>query len=348
VGAKLTVVEAASTDPRYGKRPEARTLGELSLSSFVLVDKPDGPSSHQVAAWVRDMFKATRAGHAGTLDPNATGLLLVALGDATKALAVVEGADKRYVGHITFHRAVDPAAFRRAAAEFVGPVLQVPPKKSAVRRERRIRRIFALTVLEAGEREALVEVSCEAGTYIRTLAHDLGLILGAGANLRDLRRTGVGPFALTDAVTLSTLRDAFENAHALSRTDELRRLLHPVEDLLAHHRKVVVKDSAVDALCHGAPLLAPGLAAVEPSIVAGDEVAVLTLKGEAVAVARASMSGEKIAAASQGPVALTTRVLMKPGTYPRGWKHGPSRTPAGAPPPAEGIRAPPEAPHGQE
>lgn len=328
--AKLTVVEAASSDPRYGKRPEARTLAERCASSFVLVDKPDGPSSHQVAAWVRDMFKAPRAGHAGTLDPNATGLLLIALGDATKALAVVEGADKRYVGHFAFHRAVEPEAFRRAAGEFQGPVLQVPPKKSAVRRERRIRRIFALTVLEAGQRDALVEVTCEAGTYIRTLAHDLGLILGTGANLRDLRRTGVGPFALADAVTLSALRDAYENAQSLARTEDLCKLLRPVEDLLAHHRRVVVKDSAVDALCHGAPLMAPGLAAVEPSIVAGDEVAVLTLKGEAVAVARASLSGEKIAEASQGPVALTTRVLMRPGTYPRGWKHGPSRTPAAA------------------
>ena len=329
---KLTVVEAASTDLRYGKRPEERTLGELSASSFVLVDKPEGPSSHQVAAWVRDMFKAPRAGHAGTLDPNATGLLLVAVGDATKALAVVEGADKRYVGHIAFHRAVDPAAVRRAAAEFVGPILQVPPKKSAVRRERRIRRIFALTVLEATDRAALVEVACEAGTYIRTMAHDLGLVLGAGANLRDLRRTGVGPFTLPEAVTLSTLRDAIENARDLSRTGDLKRLLHPVEDLLAQHRKVVVKDSAVDALCHGAPLNAPGLAAVEPSITAGDEVAVMTLKGEAVAVARASLSGERIAQASQGPVALTTRVLMKPGTYPRGWKAKRPRSAAPAPP----------------
>src|SRR5258706_9340179 len=242
----MLVVEDAASDPRYGKRPEERTLTELTSSCFVLVDKPDGPSSHQVAAWVRDIFGAERAGHAGTLDPNATGLLLIAVGEATKALAVVEGADKRYIGHIAFQHDADPEAVRRLAQEFVGPVLQVPPKKSAVKRVRRVRRIYALSVLEAEPREALVDVSCEAGTYIRTLAHDLGLILGTGANLRDLRRTAVGPFNLADASTLTGLRDAFENARALGREAELKRLLRPVEDLLSGHRKVIIKDSAVD------------------------------------------------------------------------------------------------------
>ncbi len=316
----MIVVDDASTDPRHGKRPEARSVAELSGCCFVLVDKPEGPSSHQVAAWVRGIFKAERAGHAGTLDPNATGLLLIAIGDATKALAVVEGADKRYVGHVAFQHETDPSAMRKLAAQFVGPVLQVPPKKSAVKRVRRIRRIYALTVLEASPRAALVDVSCEAGTYIRTLAHDLGLVLGVGANLRDLRRTAVGPFTLAEAATLTGLRDAFENAKALGREEDLRPLLRPPEDLLAAHRKVVLKDSAVDAVCHGAPLLAPGLAAIDPGVRAGDEVALMSLKGEAVAVARAAFSAEKMAAASRGVVATPTRVLMKAGTYPRGWK----------------------------
>ncbi len=317
---RMLVVEDASTDPSRGKRPEERTLAELTASSFVLIDKPDGPSSHQVAAWVRDIFGAQRAGHAGTLDPNATGLLLIAVGEATKALAVVEGADKRYVGHIAFQHDTDPEAVRRLALEFVGPVLQVPPKKSAVKRVRRVRRIYALTVLEAEPRAALVEVACEAGTYIRTLAHDLGLVLGTGANLRDLRRTAVGAFSLTDASTLTGLRDAFENARTMGREEELKAILRPVEDLLSLHRKVVIKDSAVDALCHGAPLLAPGLAAVDPAIHAGDEIAIVTLKGEAVAVARALFGAEKMASASRGAVATPTRVLMKGGTYPKGWK----------------------------
>jgi H/ACA ribonucleoprotein complex subunit 4 len=298
-------------------------LAELQRSCIVLVDKPAGPTSHQVAAWVREIFSAERAGHAGTLDPNATGLLLVAVGDATKALSVVEGSDKRYIGHFSFQHEVDEAAFRKAAGQFVGPVLQVPPKKSAVRRVRRVRRIYALNVLEATPRDALVEVACEAGTYIRTLAHDLGLVLGAGANLRDLRRTGVGPFSIEDAATLSRLKDAFEYAREMGREDELRRILRPVEDLLDGHRKVVVKDSAVDALCHGAPLLAPGVAAVDGAIAAGDEVAVLTLKGEAVGVARALLTGEKMANASRGVLATPTRIFMTTGTYPKGWKTSP-------------------------
>lgn len=320
MGQRMVVVEDAKTDPKWGKRPQDRTTGELATSCFVLVDKPEGPNSHQVAAWVRQIFGAERAGHAGTLDPNATGLLLIAVGDATKALAVVEGADKRYVGHIAFQHEGDPAAFRRLASEFAGPVLQVPPKKSAVKRVRRVRRVYALNVLEATPRSALVDVACEAGTYIRTIAHDMGLVLGVGANLRDLRRTGVGPFTLAEASSLSQLRDAFENARALGSDDRLRPLLRPVEDLLAGHRKVVIKDSAVDAVCHGAPLLAPGLSALDSGIASGDEVALMTLKGEAVAVARAALASEKMADASRGAVATPTRVLMKAGTYPRGWK----------------------------
>jgi H/ACA ribonucleoprotein complex subunit 4 len=332
VAQRTIVVEDAATDPKWGKRPQDRTTAELAASCFVLVDKPEGPSSHQVAAWVRSAFGAQRAGHAGTLDPNATGLLLIAVGDATKALAVVEGADKRYIGHIAFQHDADPAAFRRLAAEFTGPVLQVPPKKSAVRRVRRVRRIYALSVLEATPRAALVDVACEAGTYVRTLAHDMGVVLGVGANLRDLRRTAVGPFTLLEAVTLTNLRDAFEDARALGEDAGLRPLLRPVEDLLAGHRKVVLKDSAVDAVCHGAPLLAPGLAALDPGIATGDEVALMTLKGEAVAVARAALSSEKMADASRGAVATPTRVLMKAGTYPRGWKSkGSRRGPAAAP-----------------
>ncbi len=317
---RMIVVEESPSDPRYGKAPADRTLAELLTSSFLLLDKPAGPTSHQVAAWVRDMLGTPRAGHGGTLDPHATGLLLIALGEGTRALSVVEGSDKRYIAHIAFQGPADPSEFRRVAAEFTGPVLQVPPKKSAVRRVRRVRRIYSLRVVEAAERDALVDVTCEAGTYIRTLAHDMGLVLGVGAHLRDLRRTGVGPFRLADAPTLTGQRDAAENAKELGEEGALKALLHPVEDLLEGHRRIVVKDSAVDALCHGAPLLAPGVSAVEAGIERGDEVALVTLKGEAVAVARSRLAAEKVENASRGVIAVPSRVLMAPSTYPRMWK----------------------------
>jgi len=320
VAPRTLIVDQASTDSRWGKPPQSRSLEELKRSCIVLVDKPAGPTSHQVAAWVRDMFGAKRAGHAGTLDPNATGLLVVAVGDATKALLLVEGADKRYVGHIVFQHDLDPRAMEEVARAFVGPVLQMPPKKSAVRRVRRIRRVFALTLLEASGRDVLVEVACEAGTYIRTLAADLGLVLGVGAHLRDLRRTGVAPFALKEAVSLSALRDALAYASELGREEEIRRILRPVEDLLSGHRRVVVKDSAVDALCHGAPLHPPGAAQIDEGIETGAEVALMTLKGEAIGVGRARLTSEKMATASRGVLVTPTRILMAPSTYPRQWK----------------------------
>lgn len=317
---RMIVVEECPTDPRYGKPPGERTLDELRASCILLVDKPAGPTSHQVAAWVRGILGAPRAGHAGTLDPHATGLLLIAVGEGTRALSVVEGADKRYVAHFVLQGAVDPDAFRKVAGEFTGPVLQVPPKKSAVRRVRRIRKVYAFRVLEARERDALVDITCEAGTYVRTLAHDIGLVLGVGANLRDLRRTAVGPFQLEDAPTLTTLRDAAEDAKEVGREGPLKAILRPVEDLLDGHRKVVIKDSAVDAVCHGAPLLAPGVAAVDRGVERGDEVALVTLKGEAVAVARTRLSAEKVETSSRGVIAVPSRVLMAPSTYPKMWR----------------------------
>jgi H/ACA ribonucleoprotein complex subunit 4 len=116
------------------------------------------------------------------------------------------------------------------------------------------------------------------------------------------------------------LRDALAYASELGREEELRRILRPVEDLLSGHRKVVVKDSAVDALCHGAALHPPGVAHLDPGIEAGTEVALMTLKGEAIGVGRARMTSEKMATASRGVVVTPTRILMAPSTYPRGWK----------------------------
>ena len=170
-------------DSKYGSRPEDRSLAERIRLGVAIVDKPTGPTSHQVSAWVRDMFGVPKAGHSGTLDPRVTGVLPVALADATRAVEAVLAGDKEYVGVLQLHQDVDARRVRAMMARFVGEIYQIPPVRSAVKREQRARMVSEFEPLEIDGRDVLFRVRCESGTYIRTLAVDVGDALGVGANL---------------------------------------------------------------------------------------------------------------------------------------------------------------------
>jgi H/ACA ribonucleoprotein complex subunit 4 len=286
---------------------------------IVVLDKPSGPSSHQVAAWARDAVGAKKAGHAGTLDPKVTGMLVVAFASATRALDLVREAGKEYVTELVLHRDVDKPRLRKVLERFVGDVIQMPPKKSAVRRVLRTRQIYSIALMEHKGRLALIRVHCEAGTYIRSLCHDIGLALGTGAHMGDLRRTRLGPFGEEDMVTLQDLRDAAEWRREDGSEEEMRRVVRPMEELLADLPVIVVRDSAVDALCHGAPLAVAGILEADESIQKGRRVAILTGKGEAVGFGHATMTVEQMVESKEGIAAELARVFMREDTYPRGW-----------------------------
>lgn len=305
---------------KYGVRPEDRTLAERIRLGVAVVDKPQGPTSHQVSAWVRDMFGVPRAGHSGTLDPRVTGVLPVALADASRALDAVLVGDKEYLGVMQVHQDVDPARVRAMFSRFVGEIYQTPPVRSAVKRERRTRNIYELDLLESADRNALFRVRCESGTYVRTLCVDVGEALGLGANLVDLRRTRTATFAESEAHPLIAFRDAIADWRDAGDEAEIRRLILPFERLLAHLPRIIVKDTAVDALCHGANLMVPGVAKLSPGIGRNQRVGVYSGKEEAVTLAETTMSGDEIAVAKSGVAADTVRVLMNPGTYPKRWK----------------------------
>lgn len=309
----------ADTDPAFGTPPAQRGLEEHLRLGVVNLDKPAGPTSHQVVAWLKTALRVDKAGHGGTLDPNVTGVLPVAILDATRVVRTLLEAPKEYVCVIETHRAVKPERMRETLMLFRGPIWQVPPLKSAVKRELRQRTVYSMEVMEATDRLALFRVSCEAGTYIRKLCHDVGLVLGPGAHMRDLRRSVTGPFQETTCVTMHDVRDAYE--HWLETKDEswLRRVVQPVEALVGHLPRLVCRDSAVDALCHGADLALPGVVEVEKGIQEGDLVAVFTLKGELVCVSRAKMTSDSAMQRDTGILAKTERVVMRPGTYPRKW-----------------------------
>lgn len=307
-------------ESKHGTRPEDRNISERIRLGVAIVDKPQGPTSHQVSAWVRDMFGVARAGHSGTLDPRVTGVLPVALADATRGLEAVLAGDKEYVGVMQLHQDVDERRTRSMMARFVGQVYQTPPVRSAVKREQRTRHIYELDPLEFEGRNVLFRVRCESGTYIRTLCVDIGEALGVGANLVDLRRTRTATFTESEARPLNAFRDALVFWKEEGDETALQQILVPFERLLAHLPRIIVKDTAVDALCHGANLAVPGVAKLAPHISRGQVVGVFTGKGEAVAFAEAMMSSDEIVLAKSGVAADTERVLMDPGTYPKLWK----------------------------
>jgi H/ACA ribonucleoprotein complex subunit 4 len=308
----------------YGKKPSERTMEELLAAGLINLDKPVGPTSHQVTAWVRDVLGVEKIGHGGTLDPKVSGVLPIATGKATKATDLVLRSDKEYVCMMTLHRDKEEAAVRRVLATFLGDIYQVPPVRAAVKRQVRVRNVHSIKVLEMVGRDVLFKVNCDAGTYIRTLCVDVGEALGVGAHMEDLRRTRSGSMLERDSVTLQDLTDAVVY---WKRGDEttLRGMVKPFEVLLEPLPKIVLKDSAIDAVCHGADLAVVGISKHEESIQKGQTIAFMSAKGEGVGLGIAQMGGDEMKRAREGIAARTDRVFMETGTYPKMWETGASQ-----------------------
>ncbi len=219
------------------------------------------------------------------------------------------------------HGDVPEERIKEVCSQFVGLIYQRPPLRSSVKRVVRIKKVYYIDVLEVEGRNVLMRVGCEAGTYIRKLCHDIGEVLGVGAHMKELRRTRVGPFKEDE--TLSTLHDLVD-AYSFWKEDEderwIRRVIQPVEKAVEHLPKVFIRDSAVDAICHGAVLAVPGILKIETGIKRGSLVAVMTQKGELVALGRALMTSEEMYREEKGLAVKPIRVIMKRGTYPPLWK----------------------------
>jgi tRNA pseudouridine55 synthase len=261
------------------------------IDGLLIVDKPAGPTSHDVVARCRRIFGQKRVGHAGTLDPDATGVLLVGLGQATRLMQYLSGLPKRYTAEVVLGVAtttldssgevtgtwdmsgVDLRAAQDAARSLTGAIVQVPPMVSAlkvggrrlhqlaregveVERAARPVTVYRLAVSLAADGEEpgspveparpggpvlAIDVECSSGTYVRTLAADLGALLGGGAHLRRLRRMSVGPYTVDESVSVSELEEGGEPAKAV---------LAPVEALRGMDR-VTVTEELVTAVGHG-------------------------------------------------------------------------------------------------
>ena len=306
---------------KWGKRPSDRTLGELLQSGVIALDKPSGPTSHQVTAWVRDALHLEHIGHGGTLDPYVSGILPVTTGKAVRLTDIVLSSDKEYVCLMRLHADRPEMKVREVFASFTGKIFQTPPARSSVKRQLRIRNIRELEILQIQGRRVLFRVSCDAGTYIRTLCVDIGEALGCGANMLELRRTRSGRMTEDKAATLHDLRDAYVFWQQDGRDAWLRSLVQPMEVLVDPLPKIIVKATAVDAICHGADLSIAGVHMLDEEIRKNALVAMMTARGELVAIGRMQMSTAKILASDKGVAAHTERVFMERGHYPRMWKY---------------------------
>jgi len=318
----LEIVNDDVTSTKYGYYPDKRPLDVLLDNGIILLDKPSGPTSHEIVAWTKKILGIAKAGHSGTLDPGTTGLLPVGLGEATKALSILLLGPKEYYAIARIHQQINNDVVDKLLGQFTGEIYQRPPQRSSVKRSTRVRRIYELERLASEDNIHLIRVLCEAGTYIRKLVYDVGEVLGVGATMFELRRTRVSIFseATDNFARLHDLVDAVETFKETENEQKIRALIKPIELALEGVMSVAVKDSAVDALCHGAQVAIPGIVAVDKNIRKGNLVAIYSLKGEIIALAEANMELEEIKENDKGIAFTIKRLIMKPDTYPRGWK----------------------------
>jgi tRNA pseudouridine55 synthase len=289
-------------------------MADLSLDGFLVVDKPRGPTSHDVVAAVRRATGIKKVGHAGTLDPMATGVVVVAIGRATRLIRFVQDLDKEYEATARFGEStdtldadgtllvsepmeVDLSDVVEAAHRFVGPIMQVPPMVSAlkvdgrrlydlaregkeVERAPRLVEIHELEILDVGPPpfpEVRMRVRCGKGTYIRSLAADMAAALGGHAHLTALRRTAVGHLDLGGAVAMDDLGERWAS-HLIMSATALRAL-----------PSVVVDDEVATAISHGMVFAR----SPAPDVVEGEHFSVCAPSGRLLAVYRSTGAGAR-------------------------------------------------------
>ncbi|KHJ96871.1 putative rRNA pseudouridine synthase [Oesophagostomum dentatum] len=323
-----------------GCSPLKREIRNYISSGFFNLDKPANPSSHEVVAWIKRILRVEKTGHSGTLDPKVSGCLIVCIDRTTRLAKSQQGAGKEYVAIFKLHNPVESEKkIKQALEKLTGALFQRPPLISAVKRQLRVRTIYENKLLEFDKEQQMgifgqlfvkrrtgtyPLVKCESGTYVRTICVHLGLLLGVGGQMQELRRTRSG---ITDEHDqLVTMHDILDAQYVLDHhKDEtyMRRIVRPLEALLVEHKRIIVKDSSVNAICYGAKILLPGVLRYDDGIEIGQEIVVVTTKGEAICIAIAQMTTSTMASTDHGVVAKSKRVIMERDVYGRKWGLGP-------------------------
>jgi len=323
---KLNVRTYHYTPLPFGSSPLHRDITQHVRYGCINLDKPCNPSSHEVVAWIKRILKVEKTGHSGTLDPKVSGCLIVCIDRTTRLAKSQQSAGKEYVGIFKLHSAVDSInKINQALEKLRGALFQRPPLISAVKRQLRVRTCYENKLLEYDEDQntGILWVKVEAGSYVRTICVHLGLLVGTGGQMLELRRNRSGTMSEEDG--LATMHDVLDAQWLYdNHRDEtyLRRVIRPLESLLVRHKRLIMKDSAVNAICYGAKIMIPGILRYEDGIELNEEIVIVTTKGEAIALGIALMTTATIASCDHGIAAKLKRVIMDRDIYPRKWGLG--------------------------
>ncbi len=277
-------------------------------NSVIIINKPPKIISHELTTWVKKITYAKRAGHAGTLDPQVSGVLPVALGKATKLLTYIAPKDKIYVGIIKFKEILNREQIEKLFEKFTGEIEQTPPKQSAVRKIKRKRKVYYLKFLEQSKenpRLVLFETKVDAGTYIRTLCFDIGKLCG-GARMEELRRIAVGEIVEQRAFTIYDLIDAIWLWKNNNDPSQLEKMLRKPEEFI-NYPKVMVKESAIKSIASGAQIMHPAVKSLEV-IESNALVSIYSENNQFVGVGRAAVNSEEFKKMKNGLVVRLERI----------------------------------------
>ncbi len=259
-----------------------RTIEELIHFSVINVNKPSGPLSKDVDQKIRELFKAQKAGHAGTLDPKVGGVLVVALDEATKILKFLMKSDKEYEGIMYLHEDIGKEKIEKVIQKnFLGEITQIPPVKSRVARKPRRREVYSFDILEKNGKDVSFKTQVEAGTYIRKLVHNLGKELGTGAHMKYLKRTKTGKFTIKNSYEIEEIEKAYKQWE-MGKDEDLRKILIPVEESL-DIKRVVIKDSSLSKIRNGGPIN-PGDIIKIDKVNPGEDVGIFSKKRKIIAL----------------------------------------------------------------
>jgi len=293
----------------FGTDPNERSVVDLLSYGIVNINKPKGPTSHQVSSYVQKILGIKKSGHSGTLDPAVTGCLPVALGKATKAIDVIITAGKEYVALMHLHNSLTNKELKSVFKKMTGKIKQLPPIKSAIKRQWRYRKVYYIDILEVEDQDVLFRIGCEAGTYIRKYIHDFGQISGAGAHMQQLVRTKAGPFNDSEWVTLQELSDAFFYYKEQNNDSLIRTYIKPIEIIVSSMPRIWISDSAISSILNGADLNIPGIVKLTEGIEPDQKVAIMSLKGELLAFGIAQITSKKIFEQEKGFAVKINKVL---------------------------------------
>jgi len=256
----------------------SREIEDLVHFSVINVNKPSGMRSNEVDKKIGKIFNVKRVGHAGTLDPKASGVLLVAIDEATKILRFLMESDKEYEGIMYLHRDVNYEKLRSVIDEkFTGLITQIPPLKSRVSRKPRQRKVYFFEVLRKEGKNVFFRTRVEAGTYIRKLVHDIGEGVGCGAHLRYLTRTRSGKFDISNSKTIDEIERAYEKWR-MGDASEIKNILIPIEDVL-EIPKLKIKWEKILRILKGGPVRRQDIIG-DFEIKVGSNVGLFTPEGE--------------------------------------------------------------------